>query len=55
MGEASLQKSLQHRVGSRLTARARSQGRAVSGRAGHQARVVEVAKTGVAGNNGAHS
>jgi hypothetical protein len=55
MGEVSLQKSLQHRAGSRLAARGRSQGCGVSGRAGHQATVVEVAKTGVAGNNSAHS
>jgi hypothetical protein len=55
MGEVRLQKSLQHRAGSHLAARAWSQGRAVSERAGHQARVVEVAETGVAGNNSAHS
>lgn len=54
-GEVSLQKSFQHRAGSRLAARARSQGGAVSERAGHQARVVGVTKTGVAGNNSVHS
>jgi hypothetical protein len=55
MGEVSLQKSLQHRAGSHLAVRARSQGRAASERAGHQARVVEAAKRVVAGNNRAHS
>ena len=56
MGEVRLQKSFQHRAGSHLAARARSQGHAISERAGgHQASAVEVEKTGVSGNNNGHS
>lgn len=53
--EESLQKSPQHHAGSHLAVRGRSQGRAASERAGHQARDVEAAKREVAGNNSAHS
>lgn len=56
MGEPILQKSFQHRAGSHLAARARSQGRALSETEGAgQARVVEVGNMGVAGNNNGHS
>ena len=55
-GELSLRKSFQHRAGSHLAARARSQGRALSETEGAgQARVVEVGNMGVAGNNNGHS
>ena len=55
MGEVRLQKSFQHHAGSHLAGRARSQGHAISERAGHQASAVEVEKTGVSGNNNGHS
>jgi hypothetical protein len=50
MGEVSLQKNLQHRAGGHLVAR----GYAVSERAG-QARIADEEKTGVVGNNSAHT
>jgi len=54
-GEVSLRESFQHRVGSRRAARARSQGRDLSERTGHQARIVDEERKGAPGSNGAHS